>query len=95
MRLIRWCDGWHHPRRWRIPSPEVGDGIQLGIVSGRGRFVQGESQDRHCVDKLVFWSERRLSEVGVAELDGVQELLALGVLSDDKEGAVMMKDGPM
>ena len=44
------------------------------------------------MDELVFWSERRLSEVGVAELNNVRELLALGVFSDDEEGAVMMKD---
>ena len=62
---------------------EVGDGIELGIVSGRGHLLQDASQEGHCVDKLVFWSGRRLSEVGVAELDGVRELLALGVLSDD------------
>ena len=55
----------------------------LGIVSGQGSLLQGVSQDGHYVDKLVFWSERRLSKVGVGELDSVRELLALGVLPDD------------
>ena len=45
------------------------------------------------MEELVLGRERRLSEVGVAELNSVRELLALGVFSDDGEGAIMMEGG--
>ena len=45
------------------------------------------------MEELVLGRERRLSEVGVAELNSVGELLALGVFSDDGEGAIMMEGG--
>ena len=41
----------------------------------------------------VFGSERRLCEVGVAELNGVQELLALDALQDYREGVVVIQGG--
>ena len=43
------------------------------------------------MEEFVLGRERRLSEVGVAELDSVGELLAFGVSSDDGEGAIMME----
>ena len=45
------------------------------------------------MEEFVLGRERRLSEVGVAELDSVGEFLALGVFSDDGEGAIMMEGG--
>ena len=72
---------------------KVCDGIQLSIVGCRGSVLEGTSEDGHCVDELVLGRERRLSEVGVAELNSVGELMALGVFSNDREGAVMMKGG--
>ena len=45
------------------------------------------------MDYSVLGSERRLCEIGVAKLDGVRELLALGVLHDDREGEVVMQCG--
>ena len=45
------------------------------------------------MDNYVSRSERRLSEIGVVELDGVRELLALGAFCDDRKGAVVMQGG--
>ena len=47
------------------------------------------------MDDYVFGSERRLREVGVAELNGVRELLALEVICNDSEGTVVMKGRKM
>ena len=72
---------------------KVRDVIQLSIVGCSGSVLEGASKDRHCVEELVLGRERRLGEVGVAELNSVGELLALGVFSDDREGAIMMEGG--
>ena len=45
------------------------------------------------MEELVLGRERRLSEIGVAELNSVRELLAIGVFSDVEEGAIMMEGG--
>ena len=61
---------------------EVGYFVKLGISSDDRSIHHCTCQYGHGVDDLDFWGERILVEVGVSELDIVQELLTIGILCD-------------
>ena len=79
-------------RHWRSPKLEsiaqCSNSLELRVTYCSWSIFQDILQCLHAVDNTVFWCERRLGEMMVAEFQGVRDMLILGYLVDDLLAAI-------